>query len=320
VRSNHIGEFAHGRIGCTIVQRIAAAILCAIALCPSSLRAQSLEPRAYSNTPVGLNFLLVGFVYSEGEVGFDPAVPITGAHLHTDTEVVGFSHTLDVLGDSAKFDVVMPYVFLSGSALDAGAPRTRDISGAGDPILKVAVNFFGAPAMSMKEFRDYHQDLIVGASLKVTAPFSQYADTKLVNIGTNRWSFKPELGISKALDPWTLDLYTGVTFYTENTDFRNGGTVQQDPLYSAQAHVMRSLTHGIWLALDGTFYWGGRTTVNGMSTATYQANSRFGTTLAMPISRSMSIKLYAAAGTSTRTRSNFNDAGIFWQYRFGGGF
>ena len=48
-------------------------------------------------------------------------------------------------------------------------------------------------------------DLIVGASLQVSAPFGQYDNDRLVNIGTNRWSFKPESGISKALCQWTLE-------------------------------------------------------------------------------------------------------------------
>ena len=299
---------------------LAPAILCAFAVCPSHAWAQSMEPRAYSNTPVGLNFLLVGYDYGEGEAGFDPSVPITDAHLHTDTEFIGFGHTLGVWGDSAKLDVALPVVSLGGTALLGGRLRERDISGLGDPVFKFAINFFGAPALSLKEFQDYHQDLIVGAGLKVTAPFGQYDPTKLVNIGTNRWSFKPELAVSKALGPWTCELSTGVTFYTENNDLLNGGTLQQDPIYSAQGHVMYSFPHNIWLALDGTFYWGGRTTVNGMRSDTLQANSRFGTTLALPLTRRQSIKLYAAHGTSSRTHSNFSDAGIFWQYRFGAGF
>jgi len=297
----------------------AAVLLGAGSIWACGARAQSMEPRAYSNTPVGLNFLLAGYDYGDGEVGFDPSLPITGAHLHTDTELIGFGHTLSLFGDAAKIDVALPLVSLGGSALVAGHPRERDIAGLGDPLFKFALNFIGAPAMSLKEFQDYHQDLIVGASLKVTAPYGQYDPTRVVNIGSNRWSFKPELGLSKALDPWTLDFYTGVTFYTAKNDFVNGGTVQQDDILSAQAHVMRSFSHGIWVALDATYYWGGRTTVNGVRTATLQANSRFGATVALPITHRQSIKLYTAVGTSARTASNFNDSGIFWQYRFGAG-
>lgn len=306
-------------VNCARVRATAAALLAATSVWASAAHAQSMEPRAYSNTPVGINFLLAGYDYGEGEVGFDPSVPITDAHLHTDTEIFAYGHTLSLWGDAAKIDVALPLVSLAGNALVAGQPRERDIAGLGDPIFKFALNFIGAPALSLKQFQDYHQDLIVGASLKITAPYGQYDSTRLVNIGSNRWSFKPELGISKAMDPWTFDLYTGVTFYTANNDFLNGGTVRQDDIFSAQAHVMRSFSHGIWVALDATYYWGGRTTVNDHRTDTLQANSRFGATVALPISRHQSLKLYTAAGTSTRTHSNFNDSGIFWQYRWGAG-
>jgi hypothetical protein len=75
----------------------------------------------------------------------------------------------------------------------------------------------------MEDFPTYRQDVIVG-HLQVTAPLGQYDSDKLVNIGTNRWSFKPELGLSKALGPLTLELLPSVTFFTDNNDFFGGKT------------------------------------------------------------------------------------------------
>ena len=282
-------------------------------------RAQSLEPRAYSNAPVGLNFLVAGYDYAEGGVAFDPSVPLTDGHIRTNTEFVGYSRSLGISGRSAQFGVVLPVVSLAGRAIFDGQPKTRDVNGLADPQFKIAVNFLGAPALNWEPFRGYKQNLIVGASLRITVPWGQYDNTKLVNIGTNRWSFKPELGLSKVIGHWTCDLYGGANFYTTNNDSLNGGTVKQDPLYSLQAHVMRSFPHGIWVALDGTYYWGARTTVNDRQTDSLQANSRFGITIALPISVRQSIKLYSAAGTSSRTRNNFDNTGIAWQYRWGDG-
>ena len=102
--------------------------------------------------------------------------------------------------------------------------RCRDST---NPDFVFSINFYGAPALSVKEFASYHQDLIIGASLQVTPPLGQYDDTKLVNLGNNRWSFKPELGISKALGPWTLELVPSATFFTDNTDFFFGRTLSQ---------------------------------------------------------------------------------------------
>lgn len=155
-----------------------------------SAPAQELEPRSYSNAPVGLNFLIAGYGYAEGGVAFDPSVPLTNADMKIHTAVLAYARTLDVLGRSGKFDVVLPYVWLSGTADFEGQPRQRDVSGFGDPRLRFSVNFYGAPALSPEEFATYRQDLIVGASLQVSVPTGQYDADKLVNIGTNRWAFK----------------------------------------------------------------------------------------------------------------------------------
>jgi hypothetical protein len=86
-----------------------------------------------------------------------------------------------------------------------------------------------------------------------------------------------------------------------------------------QAHVVRNFPRGVWAAADATYYWGARTTINGRQTDTLQANSRFGLTVALPLNRRNSIKLYGGTGVSSRTHANFNDAGVAWQYRWGAG-
>ena len=80
-------------------------------------------------------------------------------------------------------------------------PRERFVTGFGDPAFRFSMNFVGAPALTAAEFKDYRQDLILGASLRIIVPLGQYDDTKLVNIGSNRWSLKPEIGCSKAFGP-----------------------------------------------------------------------------------------------------------------------
>lgn len=289
------------------------------AFCSVKAHAQSLEPRAYSEVPVKFNFIGVGYNYASGGVTYDPSVPLTNAHISTSTEMLAYVRSFDFWSKSSKVDVILPLVALSGSADYNGERRTRDITGLGDPAFRLTVNFIGAPAMDLKQFRDYRQDLIVGASLRVTAPWGQYDDTRLVNIGTNRWSYKPELGVSKALGAWICDMYGAATFYTPNDQFLETRTTKQDPLYSLQAHVVRSFPRGVWAAADATYYWGGRTSIDGRETDTLQASSRFGLTLSMPLNLRHSIKIYGARGISSRTHSNFNDAGIAWQYRWGAG-
>jgi len=288
-------------------------------LVAAGARAQDLEPRAYSNTPVGLNFLIVGYAYSEGGLSTDPALLIQDAQLQIHGAVLAYARALDVWGRAGKFDVILPYAQLSGTALVAGQPQGRDVSGFGDPRFRFSVLLYGAPALSLKEFAGYRQDTIVGASLQVSAPGGQYDPSRAVNIATNRWSFKPEIGISKTLGSFTLELSTGVTLYTSNDDYFGGKTLEQDPIYSAQAHVTYNFGGGVWGALNGTWYQGGRTTVDGVRGTEVLGNSRVGATLALPVDRQNSIKLYASTGVSTRTGTSFNIGGIAWQHRWGAG-
>ena len=287
---------------------------------PSSPRAQDMEPRAYSNAPVGLNFLIAGYAYTRGGLASGTSVPVTNPQLTTSSAVLAYARVLDFWGKSAKLNVIVPFTGLTGTAERAGQTVPRDVSGFADPLFKLSVNLYGAPALSLKEFASYRQDVIVGASLQVTTPLGQYDNSKLINLGTNRWSFKPELGISKALGPWTMEIMPSVTFYTDNTDFNNGSRLEQAPLYTVQGHIIYSFRSGMWLGLNGIYYTGGRTTVNGVKGENMQTNTRSGLTLALPVDRYNSVKLYASTGTSTRTGSDLNAGGVAWQYRWGGGY
>ena len=281
--------------------------------------AGEIEPRAYANTPVGINFLLAGYVYSEGGLSTAGSSPVKDAQLEMHTGVLAYARSLDVWGKSGKFDVVLPYSQLSGTATVAGQPRERDVSGINDPRFRFSVNFYGAPALSLQEFENYQQDIIIGASVQVSAPLGQYDDDKLVNLGNNRWFVKPDLGISKAWGGLSLELSAGIYFFSRNDDFFGGKTLEQDPIYTAQAHVTYSFGRGIWAALSFNHDYGGRTTIDGVQSDDLQQNSQVALTLALPVNRNNSIKLYANTGTHTSTGTNFDMVGIVWQFRWGAG-
>jgi hypothetical protein len=286
---------------------------------PSSTSAQDLEPRAYSNLPVGLNFLLGGYAYAQGGLKTDPNVPIEDADLRVHSTAIAYARSLDVLGMSAKFDAILAHSWLSGDGKVNGRRQQRQVTGFNDPRLRFTLNFYGAPALSMAEFAKYKQDIIVGASVQVSLPLGQYDSKRLVNIGTNRWSFKPELGIAKAWGPLTLEITPSVTFYTNNNDFFDGNKREQDPLYAVQGYLIYSFGRGIWASLGSRYAAGGRTAVNGVRNDDRLANWRLGGTLSFPINRRNSIKLLGSTGVSTRTGNDFDGVGIVWQYRWGAG-
>ena len=215
-----------------------AALLAATIVMPGrSVHAQALEPRSYANTPVGINFVLLGYGYTEGDVSFDASTPIEDAKVHVHAGLLAYARSMDVWGLSGKVLAVLPVAEASGSAKVAGQGRDREVFGLAAPLLRVSVNVYGAPAVSMAEFPTYQQDIIVGISLQVTAPLGQYDSSKLLNVGTNRWSVKPELGVSKAWGPLILEVIPAITFFTKNDDFFGGKTLEQDPIYSVQGHL-----------------------------------------------------------------------------------
>jgi hypothetical protein len=285
----------------------------------ASARAQDLEPRAYANTPVGLNFLIVGYSYMQGGVTVDPTIPLKDAKMEAQSSLFAFARSLDLWGCSGKFDVVIPQAWLSGTASLAGRSREREIAGFTDPKFRLSVNLYGAPALSLAEFGKYEQDVIVGASMQVSAPGGQYDPMKLVNLGTNRWSVKTELGVSKRIGSLTLEVAGESTFYTDNDEFLGRHTRSQYPIFGVQGHIIYNFGSAIWGSLDGNYYTGGNTTVDGKNNRNMQENTRVGATLALPVTRNHSLKLYGSAGVYARTGSNFDLVGIAWQYRFGGG-
>ena len=297
-----------------------AAVVFAVALACSALRAQDLEPRAYSNSPTGLHFLIVGYGYAKGSVLADPSLPLDNVSNEAHVGVLAYATTLDVDGKSAKFDMIVPYTSLAAKGLAFGLPHARYVNGLADPAFRFSMNFIGAPALTAAEFKNYRQNFILGASLRVTAPLGQYDSTKLVNIGTNRWSFKPEIGFSKAFGPWTVEYAPSVTLYTNNGDFFGGQTRAVAPLFAMQAGISYTFVPGGWLALNAGYFVGARTTVDGVKNDDQQEGTRFGATLALPVNRYHSVKFYGITGYDAHRDQDFEAIGIAWQYRWGGGF
>ena len=285
----------------------------------SAVHAQDVEPRSYSNAPVGANFLIVGYAYTQGGLAFDSSLSVTNPHLKTSSAVFAYARVLDLWGTSGKVNVIVPYTWLNGSADTADQTIQRKVNGLADARFGLSVNLCGAPALKLKEFTDYKQALIIGASLQVSVPSGQYDADRVVNIGTNRWSFKGEVGLSKAVGPWTLELAAATILFTDNNDFFGDNTRSQDPLYLLQGHVIYSFHSGIWGSVDGTYFTGGRSTISGERSDDLQRNWRVGCTLAFPVDARNSIKLYASSGVSARTGNNYDLLGIAWQYRWGGG-
>ena len=280
--------------------------------------AQDLEPRLYTNVPLGINFLGLGFGYSDGNVLFDPAVQLDNAAIEIDGPLLGYGRSIRLGPFSGKVDGAIARVCLDGSADYEGEHVTRNVCGWTDARARMTVNFIGAPPLKRQEFASYRQDLVFGASLQLGLPVGDYDPARLVNIGANRESAKLELGVSKNLQHWLLEVSLADTLYEDNTNFYGGRVREQESITSLQGHAVYRFSSGIWLALDATRYHGGETTTNGVSSNDLQSNDRFGLTASLPINAKQSVKLAASTGVSTRTGTDFDSVAAVWQYAWGG--
>ena len=283
-----------------------------------NLYSQALEPRLYSNAPVNINFLALGYIYTDGTLPNNPELDLQDANLEVDIVIAAYVHVFELFGQSAKIDLFVPKVKIDGDATYKGNFVTRRTQGLGDVKTRFSLNLYGAPALSLKEFSTYKQDLIIGTSFQVTTPTGTYDEDKLVNISNNRWAFKPSFGVSQGMGDFVTEISAAVEFYTDNSDFLFG-KLEQDPIYSTQAHLIYNLPRHMWLGLDANYFWGGKTTINGNKKDNEIKDSRFGITFSLPLSRQYSLKFYGNTGVSTRTGTDFDMYGIAIQYAFGEG-
>lgn len=302
------------------------AILAVLLLAGSSAIGQDLAPRAYLITPVRSNAVNLTYAFFDGELLFDGTVPITGATARASVPVVSFTHALRFFGRSSNFSVSLPYGVGNFRGHVVGAETNAYRSGLFDSSYRFSVNLMGGPAMELEEFRKWKQRTLIGFSFRMTAPTGQYDPTKLINYGSNRWAFKPELGVSRRWGHWILDTYGGVWLYTTNHEFfsRNqyspGVTEQkQDPIFSFEGHLSYDVKPRLWASLDGNFWYGGRTALNGIQNpSTLQKNSRIGGTVSLPISRRQSLKFSYNRGAYVRFGGNYDNVSVGWQYSWVG--
>ncbi len=280
---------------------------------------QQLEPGAYSVSPVGVNIFLISNNLSWGDLNFDPTLPIEDASATVNTTGIGYVRALNFFGRSANIGVVLPITAGNVEGIYIGEYTKVDRFGLRDPSIRFAVNLYGAPAMNLEQFARYRQKTNIGFSAVIAPPLGQYDSSKLINLGANRWTFKPEFAISQAFRRWTLELYAGAWLFTDNTDFFGGKTRKQDPIASAQIHLIYTIKPRLWISVNGNFYTGGRTTVDGGLNQDLQKNSRVGTTIAIPLNPRQSLKIAYSRGAFTTIGADFDSLAFAYQYIWGGG-
>ena len=294
--------------------RRAAAVLVAVLLVPVGAAAQELEPGAYWPIPRGLNIATIANSLNWGDLAFDPAAPIDEASAVINTTGLAFTTAFGLAGRSANATLIVPVIAGHIEGLYLGEFAEVGRFGLGDPRLKLAVNLYGAPAMTPKEFASYQQRGIVGVSLLVAPPLGQYDSAKLINIGTNRWSFKPELGLSRTVGNWVVEMMAGVWLFTDNTSFLGSRTREQEAIVATQVHLTYKFRQNMWLAADANFYSGGRTTIGGNRNLDLQRNSRVGATFSKGLTRRQAMRVSVSRGAYTTIGADFTSIAVGYNF------
>lgn len=284
--------------------------------------AQDLAPRAYIITPLHTNAVTLTYSIYSGGISFEGTVPITDSSAKISVPVLSVTHSMRFLGRTANITASIPYGIGNFHGNVIGADTNAYRSGLLDSSFRFSVNLKGGPAMDLEDFLQWRQKTLLGVSLKVVSPTGQYDARRLINYGANRWGLKPELGLSRRWNHWVLDTYGGVWLFTSNPKFFSqnqynpGITIQsQSPIGVFEGHLSYDVKPRLWGSLDGNFWFGGRTSLNGVENhSTVQRNSRIGATVSVPISRHQSLKFSYNRGAYIKYGGDFSNISVAWQY------
>jgi hypothetical protein len=292
----------------TIKYNLYLVIFIAFSICVKSGNAQELSPRANWPAPKGTMVAFVGYQYSFGDVLTDPSLPITGLDSRIHVGFIGYLQTFSLFNRTTNLIIELPYTSATttGIILDPSGetPASRYMSGIADIGVTFGINLFGAPTMDIKEFQELRNNprQILGFSLKILIPTGAYEEDKLINIGSNRWAFKPKLGYMIPLtQKWLVELDLGMWIFGDNDEFL-GKTRKQNPIFASEFHLVRRFTPGFWAAIDLNYFWGGSTNLVEQD---LQRNSKIGCTIAYPFAGRHVLKGGFNMGVVTESGDDF---------------
>jgi hypothetical protein len=287
--------------------------------------AQDLAPRAYIITPIHTNAVTLSYSFSTGNLILDGSLPITGATATINTPILSLFHTLNFFGRSANLTASVPYGVGNFRGTVAGAEAHAYRSGMLDSSFRFSVNLKGGPAMDQRDYVKWRQKTLVGVSIRVVAPTGQYDPAKLINYGSNRWAFKPEIGLSRRWGNWLVDTYGAGWFFTANHAFFSPNpaspknTRTESPVFAFEGHLSYDVKPRFWASFDGNFWVGGTTSINGVNNpSTQQRNSRVGATMSVPVTRHQALKVSYSRGAYVRYGGNYDTVSVAWQYSWQG--
>ena len=302
----------HRRI-CVVWVCLSLVAACELAGNARPAMSQELEPRSYSASPIDSNFAVGAVSNSTGTVPLDPSLPLSDVRPAINTAILSFTHTFRLGGRTANWAVSIPYLGGHVSAVASGQPQAFSRYGFADFRARFGVNLLGR-ALTPAEFARRKPSTTLGVSVTMIMPTGTYDRSELINIGSNRWTFKPEIGIEQPMGKWFTDLSAGLWVFGDNTDYLGGRVLRQAPLAIFQFHAGYAFRPNEWLALDANYYSAGATSVNGAARINSLDNSRYGLTFSQPMGSGFSAKVSWSRWLSGRFGQRFSTVGAALQY------
>ncbi|MDB4988152.1 MAG: hypothetical protein JWN04_3330 [Myxococcaceae bacterium] len=131
----------------------------------------------------------------------------------------------------------------------AGSIRT---SGIGD------LQYLPSVIYDHVERKEDNTHTYAGAQVYVTMPTGNYSSHNVVNIGENRWSFKPQLALGQRFAKiFTAEAVVNMLFYTDNSNYhwtnpKTGKSsiesLRQDPTFNAEVHLAADLAPTMYVS------------------------------------------------------------------------
>jgi len=290
-----------------------------LAVLASPVNAMELAPLRWSHLPLGINFVGMGYASTEADIFFDPDLQLEDVEMTLDSWAAKYIHTFELFDKSARIGLAQAYQEGEWTGLLEGVPASARRTGLSDSFVRLAVNLYGSPPLSGNEFANYRAnadiETIVGVALAMRLPTGDYLDDKLMNLGQNRFVFRPQLGITHKRGKWTTELTGEVAFHTKNDEFFNGNTRRQDPLYFIHGHLIHTFKPGVWAGASFGYNYGGESSINGVDSNNRKQNIGWALSFAHPLGKNYRLKIaYIGVRTQEDTGSDSDTltAGVSW--------
>jgi len=271
----------------------------------SDLYAAEAGPRAYQNVPVDTNVAQLYYNNSETRGSLN---------IKTDVEVLRYYRYFDFFGNVAAIGAYLPYA--SAKLSIPAFKLNQSASGMGDAVFVFGFDFFGGPAISLDQYQDWKQETLLGFSLQVTAPTGKYDKAKILNLGANRWVFKPELAVSHQIGTSGVYIESYLNYHalTNNSEYLGNRVLKQKGILGVDGHISYVFMPGAFVSMDYFRTWGGETSINGIMQRDTLRDTRYGVTLTVPFSRSIAAELKYRDDEHTQSGNRMRTVQLKLQY------